>query len=86
MEGINKEFGIDIAISHAVFKDAGECLWVRPIDLITVKVRATPEWKKFMADGAFNQTFMTGKEFRNWLTLNEALHKQLMGEAGFLAK
>ena len=50
------------------------------------KVRATPEWKKFMADGAFNQTFMSGKEFRNWLTLNEALHKQLMTEAGFLAK
>ena len=50
------------------------------------KVRETPEWKKFMADGAFNQTFMTGKEFTNWLTLNEALHKQLMAEAGFLAK
>ena len=50
------------------------------------KVRETADWKKFMADGAFNQTFMTGKEFRNWLTLNEALHKQLMGEAGFLAK
>ena len=50
------------------------------------KVRATPEWKKFMSDGAFNQTFMTGKEFSNWLTLNEALHKQLMAEAGFLAK
>jgi tripartite-type tricarboxylate transporter receptor subunit TctC len=50
------------------------------------KVRATPEWKKFMADGAFNQTFMSGKEFRNWLTLNEALHKQLMTEAGFLAR
>jgi GT2 family glycosyltransferase len=50
------------------------------------KVRETAEWKKFMADGAFNQTFMTGKEFNNWLTLNEALHKQLMTEAGFLAK
>jgi len=50
------------------------------------KVRATPEWKKFMADGAFNQTFMSGKEFSNWLTLNEVLHKQLMTEAGFLAK
>lgn len=50
------------------------------------KVRATPEWKKFMADGAFNQTFMTGPEFKNWLTANEALHKQLMTEAGFLAK
>jgi len=40
LEGINKEFGTDIAISHAVFKDAGERLWVRPIDLITVKGRA----------------------------------------------
>ena len=50
------------------------------------KVRATPEWKKFMADGAFNQTFMTGPEFKNWLMANEALHKQLMTEAGFLAK
>ena len=55
------------------------------IDLFK-KVRATPEWKAFMEKGAFNQTFMTGKEFRNWLTLNEALHKQLMTEAGFLAK
>ena len=24
------------------------------------KVRETPEWKKFMEDGAFNQTFMSG--------------------------
>jgi len=50
------------------------------------KVRATPEWKKFMVDGAFNQTFMTGQDFKSWLTANEALHKQLMTEAGFLAK
>jgi len=50
------------------------------------KVRETSEWKKFMADGAFNQTFMTGKEYVNWLEKNEALHKQLMSEAGFLAK
>jgi len=40
LEGINKDFGTDIAISHSVFKDAGERLWVRPIDLITVKGRA----------------------------------------------
>ena len=50
------------------------------------KVRATPEWKKFMVDGAFNQTFMTGQDFKSWLTANEVLHKQLMTEAGFLAK
>jgi len=55
------------------------------IDLFK-KVRETAEWKKFMADGAFNQTFMTGKEYVAWLEKNEALHKQLMGEAGFLAK
>jgi adenylate cyclase len=40
LEGINKDFGTDIAISHSVFKEAGERLWVRPIDLITVKGRA----------------------------------------------
>ena len=55
------------------------------IDLFK-KVRETADWKKFMADGAFNQTFMTGKEYVAWLEKNEALHKQLMGEAGFLAK
>jgi adenylate cyclase len=40
LEGMNKDFGTDIAISHSVFKEAGERLWVRPIDLITVKGRA----------------------------------------------
>ena len=28
------------------------------------KVRATPEWKAFMEKGAFNQSFMTGAEFK----------------------
>ena len=50
------------------------------------KVRATPEWKKFMEDGAFNTTFMTGKEFASWVQKNEILHRDLMKEAGFLAK
>jgi tripartite-type tricarboxylate transporter receptor subunit TctC len=50
------------------------------------KVIATAEWKKFMADGAFNQTFMSGKEFDKWLDANAALHRQLMQEAGFIAK
>jgi adenylate cyclase len=40
LEGINKEFATDIIISHSVFKEAGERLWVRPIDQITVKGRA----------------------------------------------
>jgi putative tricarboxylic transport membrane protein len=49
------------------------------------KVRETPEWKKFMEDGAFNQTFMTGKEYVNWVAKAEATHRELMKEAGFLA-
>ncbi|MFN7085556.1 MAG: Bug family tripartite tricarboxylate transporter substrate binding protein [Burkholderiales bacterium] len=50
------------------------------------KVRETPEWKKFMEDGAFNQSFMTGAEYVKWLEKAEALHRDLMKEAGFLAK
>jgi tripartite-type tricarboxylate transporter receptor subunit TctC len=49
------------------------------------KVRETPDWKKFMEDGAFNQTFMSGKEYVDWVAKAETLHKQLMQEAGFLA-
>ncbi|MGE5097367.1 MAG: Bug family tripartite tricarboxylate transporter substrate binding protein [Betaproteobacteria bacterium] len=50
------------------------------------KVRATPEWKKFMEDGAFNQTTMRGKEYADWVAQAEKRHEQLMKEAGFLAK
>jgi len=50
------------------------------------KMRETPEWKKFMADGAFNQSFMTGKEYVAWVQKNEVLHRDLMKAAGFLAK
>ena len=39
LEGINKEFRTRICISHAVFKEAGERLCVRPIDEVTVKGR-----------------------------------------------
>ena len=50
------------------------------------KVRETPEWKKFMADGAFNQSFMTGKQYADWVAKAETVHRDLMKEAGFLAK
>ena len=50
------------------------------------KVRDLPEWKEFMEKGAFKQTFMTGKEYADWLARNEALHFSLMKDAGFLAK
>ena len=36
------------------------------------KVRETPEWKKLMVDGAFNQTFMTGAEYAKWVGGEEA--------------
>jgi putative tricarboxylic transport membrane protein len=50
------------------------------------KVRETPEWKDYMAKGAFNQSFMTGAEFHKWLSDAAALHQQLMEKAGFLKK
>ncbi len=50
------------------------------------KVRETPEWKKLMNDGAYNQTFMTGTEFAKWVGDAEKMHEGLMKEAGFLAK
>jgi len=50
------------------------------------KVRETPDWKDFMAKGAFNTTFMTGDEFKTWLAKAETTHKTLMEKAGFLAK
>ena len=50
------------------------------------RLRETPEWKKFMEDGAFNQSFMSGKEFTDWVAKAETLHYGLMKDAGFLAK
>ncbi len=55
------------------------------VDLMK-KVRETPEWKKLMNDGAYNQTFMSGAEFTKWVTDAEKLHEGLMRSAGFLAK
>ena len=50
------------------------------------KVRATAEWKKFMDEGAFNQTFMEGAEFARWIANEDIRHRLLMQEAGFVAK
>jgi putative tricarboxylic transport membrane protein len=50
------------------------------------KVRETPEWKEFMEKGAFNQSFMTGADYRKWVEAAEKRHVELMKEAGFLAK
>jgi len=50
------------------------------------KVRGTAEWAKLMEDGAFNQSFMTGKEYAAWVAEAENLHRQLMTEAGFIGR
>jgi tripartite-type tricarboxylate transporter receptor subunit TctC len=50
------------------------------------KVKELPEWKDFMEKGAFNQTFMSGAEFADWVAKTEAQHVVLMKNAGFLAK
>ncbi len=50
------------------------------------KVRATPEWKEFMERGAFNQTALTGNAYRDWVAKEEQRHRELMKEAGFIAK
>jgi tripartite-type tricarboxylate transporter receptor subunit TctC len=55
------------------------------VDLLK-KVRETPDWKEFIEKGAYNTTSMSGPEFRAWLEKAEAMHKQLMTEAGFMAK
>jgi tripartite-type tricarboxylate transporter receptor subunit TctC len=55
------------------------------VDLLK-KVRETPDWKDFMEKGAFNTTAMSGTDYVKWLTAADILHRQLMTEAGFLAK
>lgn len=39
LEGVNKEWRTDTCVSHHVFQDAGEYLWLRPIDTVSVKGR-----------------------------------------------
>lgn len=45
------------------------------------KVRALPEWKDFMARGAFRQQAMSGPEFSDWLEKTARFHNVLMREA-----
>jgi tripartite-type tricarboxylate transporter receptor subunit TctC len=49
------------------------------------KVMATPEWKKLMEEGAFNTTALTGQEYAEWVSKEEARHIALMKAAGFMA-
>jgi putative tricarboxylic transport membrane protein len=84
-----KEVGVptDYVMLRGIFMPAGVAQNVVDfyVDLFK-KVRETPEWKEFMERGAFNQTFMSGKEFASWVGKTEQQHVQLMKEAGFMAK
>ena len=50
------------------------------------KVTETPEWKKYMEDGALKPAFATGPEYVKWVEENEQLHKELMAKGGLLKK
>jgi tripartite-type tricarboxylate transporter receptor subunit TctC len=50
------------------------------------KVRETPDWKDYMEKGAYNQTSMSGAQFKAWVAAADKQHYELMKEAGFLAK
>jgi len=83
-----REAGLDVEylMLRGIFGAPG----IRPehiafyVDLLD-KVRATPEWRELMQQGAFNTTSMTGDAFRAWLEREENRHRELMREAGFLA-
>ena len=50
------------------------------------KVTETPEWKKYMDDGALKPAFATGDEYVKWLVGAEELHRDLMTKGGLLKK
>ena len=50
------------------------------------KVTETPEWKKYMDDGALKPAFATGDEYVKWVEANEKLHRELMTKGGLLKK
>jgi tripartite-type tricarboxylate transporter receptor subunit TctC len=81
--GVNVEYVMLRGIFAAPgISEAQTAFWV---DLLA-KVRATPDWKEFMEKGAFRQTSMSGKEYVDWLGKNEFMHRELMKQAGFIAK
>src|SRR5713101_7748639 len=50
------------------------------------KVTETPEWKKYMEEGALKPAFASGAEYVKWVEENEQLHKDLMARGGLLKK
>jgi tripartite-type tricarboxylate transporter receptor subunit TctC len=50
------------------------------------KVTETPEWKKYIEEGALKAAFATGDEYVKWLESAEQLHRELMTKGGLLKK
>ncbi len=50
------------------------------------KVTETPEWKKYMDEGALKPAFATGDEYVKWLGEAEVLHRDLMTKGGLIKK
>src|SRR5216117_153908 len=48
------------------------------------KVTETPDWKKYMGDGALKPAFASGAEYVKWVEENEKLHRDLMAKGGLL--
>jgi adenylate cyclase len=54
LEGVNKDYGTRICVSHAIFREAGERLCLRPMDDVQVKGRRStiPIYELLGAKGA----------------------------------
>jgi putative tricarboxylic transport membrane protein len=50
------------------------------------RVYESPEFKKYLSDGALKPAFASGPEYVKWVEENEALHKELMKKGGLLQK
>ena len=50
------------------------------------KVYETPDFQKYLSDGALKPAFATGGEYVRWVEQNEGLHKDLMAKGGLLPK
>jgi tripartite-type tricarboxylate transporter receptor subunit TctC len=48
------------------------------------KVTETPDWKKYMEEGALKPAFASGAEYVKWVEENEKLHRDLMAKGGLL--
>src|SRR6266508_2071687 len=46
------------------------------------KIYDTPDFKKYLSDGALKPAFATGPEYVKWVEENETLHKELMAKGG----